>query len=121
MRNIISEIKYDLSFIRSHTLQPKWFKVLKVFLLLGFLGGYVFLFGWGKMFVFLVSFLVLSTILHFVYRKQTKRWEESWLDFIVYEEDGEVKYKRIGKFYYSAIIVNAIISFLLSQIWPRFV
>lgn len=120
MKNIISEIKYDISFIRSHTLQPKWFKVLKIFLLLGFLGGYAFLFGWGKMFDFLVNFMVLGAILHFVYRKQTKRWKESWLDFIVYEEDGEMKYKRIGKYYYSAIIVNAILSFLFSQIGSRF-
>jgi hypothetical protein len=84
--------------------------------MLGFLGGYVFLFGWGKMFVFLVSFMVLGAILHFAYRAKTKRWKESWLDFIVYEEDGETKYKRIGKFYYSAIILNAILSFIISQV-----
>jgi hypothetical protein len=116
MKSIISEIKHDLNFIRSHTLQPRWFKALKVFLLLGFLGGYVFLFGWGKMFVFLVSFIVMSAILHFVYRRQTKRWKESWLDFIAYEEDGELKYKRIGKYYYLAIILNAILSYMISQI-----
>ena len=115
MNKFIKEIKYDLSFIRSHTLQPRWFKVLKVFLLLGFLGGYAFLFGWGRMAIFLVSFIVLSTILHFVYRINTKRWKQSWMDFIVYEENGETKYKRIGKFYYSAIILNAILSFIISQ------
>ena len=116
MNKLIKEINYDFNFIRSHTLQPKWFKVLKIFLLLGFLGGYVFLFGWGKMFVFLVSFMALSASLHFVYRAKTKRWKESWLDFIVYEEDGETKYKRIGMFYYLAIILNAILSFIISQI-----
>ena len=115
MNKFIKEIKYDLSFIRSHTLQPNWFKVLKVFLLLGFLGGYAFLFGCGRMAIFLVSFIVLSTILHFVYRINTKRWKQSWMDFIVYEENGETKYKRIGKFYYLAIILNAIPSFIISQ------
>ena len=116
MNKIIKEIKYDISFIKSHTLQPRWFKVLKVFLLLGFLGGYAFLFGWGKMTVFLVSFMGLMLIVHFVYRAKTNKYKQSWLDFIVYEENRETKYKRIGKFYYSAIILNAILSFIVSQI-----
>ena len=46
MNKLIDEIKYDLNFIKSHTLQPKWFKILKLFILLGFLGGNIFLFGW---------------------------------------------------------------------------
>jgi hypothetical protein len=58
----------------------------------------------------------LSTVVHFVYRAKTNKYKQSWLDFIVYEEDGELKYKRIGKFYYSAIIVNAILSFMISQV-----
>jgi hypothetical protein len=115
MNKLLNEIKYDLSFIKSHTLQPKWFKVMKVFLILGFLGGYAFLFGWGKTVVFFVSFMFLGAILHFVYRIKTKCWSQSWLDFIVYEEGGELKYKRIGNFYYSAIIVNAVLAFILSQ------
>lgn len=49
MIRLIDEIKYDLAFLRSHTLQPKWFKVVKVFILLGFLGGYLcFFFVWLK-------------------------------------------------------------------------
>jgi len=116
MNKLIDEIKYDLNFIQSHTLQPKWFKIVKVFILLGFLGGYYFLFGLLKTVIFSVSFISLSAILHFVYRIKTKRWKQSWLDFIVHEENGEMKYKRIGKFYYSAIIVNAILSFVISQV-----
>jgi Ca2+-dependent lipid-binding protein len=96
MNKIIDEIKYDLSFIQSHTLQPKWFKTLKVFVLLGFLGGYYFLFGFAKTIIFSVSFIFLSTVVHFVYRAKTNKYKQSWLDFIVYEEDGELKYKRIG-------------------------
>lgn len=116
MSKLINEIRYDINFIKSHTLQPRWFKVLKVFLMLGFLGGYVLLYGWGKMGVFFINFIVLGAILHFVYRAKTSRWSISWLDFIVYEENGETKYKRIGKFYYSAIILNGILSFIISQI-----
>lgn len=116
MNKLIDEIKYDLSFIKSHTLQPKWFKVLKVFILLGFLWGYASLFGWEKTIAFSISFLGLMLIVHFAYRVKTKRFSESWLDFIVYEEDGERKYKRIGKFYYSAIILNTILSFIISQV-----
>lgn len=117
MNKLIDEIKYDLSFIQSHTLQPKWFKVLKVFLLLGFLGLYVFLFGWGKMAVFLACFIGLMAVVHFVYRARTKQFSQSWLDFIVYEEDGEKKYKRIGRYYYGAILLNAILAFIISHVW----
>ena len=116
INKIFVELKHDLNFIKSHTLQPKWFKVLKVFLLLGFLGGYVFLFGWGKTIVFSISFCGLMLIVHFLYRAKTRRWSQSWLDFIVYEEDGEKKYKRIGAFYYGTIIVSAVLAFAISQI-----
>jgi ABC-type multidrug transport system fused ATPase/permease subunit len=118
MSKLIDEIKYDLNFIQSHTLQPKWFKFLKVFLLLGFLGLCVFLFGWWRMVIFLICFTGLMAVVHFVYRARTKRFSQSWLDFIVYEEDGEKKYKRIGKYYYGAILVNAILAFIISQVWP---
>ena len=58
MNNLFDEIKYDLSFIQAHTLQPGWYKILKVFLLLGFLGGYYFLFELAKTVIFLVSFIL---------------------------------------------------------------
>ena len=119
MNKLIDEIKYDLSFIQSHTLQPKWFKILKVILLLGFLGLFVFLFGRGKMVVFLICFMGLMTVVHFMYRVKTERFSQSWLDFIVYEENGEKKYKRIGKYYYGAILVNATLAFIVSQVWPN--
>ena len=115
MNKLIDEIKYDLNFLKSHTLQPRWFKIAKVFILLGFLGGYYFLFGLSKTLIFILSFIFLSTSLHFMYRAKTNKYKQSWLDFVVYEEDGELKYKRIGKFYYVAIIVNAVLSFMISQ------
>jgi hypothetical protein len=115
MNKLIEEIKVDLHFIQSHTLQPKWYKIAKVFVLLGLIGGYYLLFGFAKTLVFILSFIFLSAIVHFVYRIQTRRWKQSWLDFVVNEENGEMKYKRIGKFYYSTIIINAILSFIASQ------
>jgi dolichol kinase len=121
MSKLLAELKYDLSFIKSHTLQPRWFKVLKVFILLGFLWGYNFLFGWGKTIIFSISFFGLMLIVHFLYRAKTKRFSQSWLDFIVYEEDGEKKYKRIGAFYYGTILVSAVFALGISQLWefPR--
>ena len=116
MSKLIDEFKYDLSFIQSHTLQPRWFKILKIFLLLGFLGLYVSLFGWGKMAVFFICFMGLMAVVHFEYRARTKRFSQSWLDFIVYEEDGQKKYKRIGKYYYGSILVNATLAFIVSQV-----
>jgi len=116
MNKLIDEIKYDLNFLKSHTLQRGWFKITKVFILLGFLGGYYFLFGLSKTLIFILSFIFLSTGLHFMYRAKTNKYKQSWLDFVVYEEDGELKYKRIGKFYYVAIIVNAVLSFMISQV-----
>jgi hypothetical protein len=43
MARLFNEIKDDVSFIKSHTLQPKWYKVLKIFILLVF-GSYWYLF-----------------------------------------------------------------------------
>ena len=119
MHKFLAEIKHDLNFIKSHTLQPKWFKVLKVFLLLGFLGSYVSLFWWGKTIVFSIIFFGLMLIVHFVYRTKTKRFSQTWLDFIVYEEEREKKYKRIGAFYYGAIILSAVFAFVISQIFSN--
>jgi uncharacterized membrane protein YfcA len=115
MKNLIDEIKYDLSFLKSHTLQPKWFKILKVFILLGLLVGHYFLFGLTTTILFFGSFIFLMLIIHFVYRIKTNKYTTSWLDFDVYEEGEERRTKRIGKYYYPAVIVNAIISFIISQ------
>ena len=116
MNKWIDELKLDIRFIKSHTLQPKWYKVSKVFILLGFLAGYFFLFGWKKTFLFFGVFVILSIIVHFIYRTKTRKWKQSWLDFIVIKKGDEIETGRIGKFYYSAIILNAIISVIFSQL-----
>jgi uncharacterized membrane protein YfcA len=116
MARLMDEIEYDLNFLKSHTLQPKWFKILKVFILLGVLVGYGLLFGFLKTLLFCVVFVFLCIIIHLVYRAKTNKYTQSWLDFVVDEENNEIKTKRIGKFYYSAILVNAILSFVISQV-----
>lgn len=116
MTKLNDEIKYDLSFLKSHTLQPKWFKILKVFILLGFLAGYYILFGLIATSLFFAIFSFLMTVVHFTYRSKTNKYTTSWLDFEVVEEDQEIKPKRIGKYYYPVVIVNAIISFVVSQV-----
>lgn len=118
MGKLGSEIKVDLDFLKSHTLQPKWFKILKIFILLGFLLGYYFLFGLAKTILFFACFILLCLVIHFVYRIKTNKYTQNWLDFVVEENSGE-KPKRIGKFYYPAIIVSAILSFVISQVLIR--
>jgi hypothetical protein len=52
-----------------------------------------------------------------IYRIKSDTWTRSWLDFVVVEENGEIKAKSIGIFYYAAIIINIFISFLVSQLF----
>jgi hypothetical protein len=116
MARLLNEIKHDLSFIRSHTLQPQWYKVVKVFIILGFIAGYFYLFGLRKTGLFFAVFFSLALLVHIIYRIKTNRWTRSWLDFAVIEEGGEIKADSIGKFYYLAIVVNAILSLAISQL-----
>ena len=116
MAKLLSEIRDDAQFVKGHTLQPRWFKALKIFILLGFLAGYTLLFDWRKTLIFVVCFLLLMLLVHMIYRIKTHRFTQSWLDFVVFEQDGQRKYQRIGKYYYSAIAVNAVLSVLVSQV-----
>ncbi len=106
----------DLRFVRSHSLQPKWYKILKVFILLGFLLGYWTFFGLKRTAVFLSAFLLLSLGLHLLYRAGTHGWKRSWLDFVVAEQDGEIRPQRMGIIYYLAIVLNAGLSVAASQL-----
>lgn len=118
MTKLLNEIKYDLSFIKSHTLQPKWYKILKVFILLGFLVGYYSLFGMIKTIIFFAIFIFLGFLVHLLYRAKTDKWKRSWLDFVIIEENDELKAESIGKYYYTAIVINTILSLVISQILP---
>ena len=112
----LKEIKDDLSFIKGHSLQPKWYKIFKVFMILGFLAGYLFFFGPIKTSVFFGTFFSLSMLVHMTYRVKTDKWQHNWLDFVVVEENGESRPQRIGICYYSFILFNVIISLLTSQL-----
>ena len=116
MTKLLNEVKDDAQFIKGHSLQPRWFKAAKVFILLGFLAGYTLLLGWRKMLIFLVCFLCLMLLVHLAYRTKTHKYTQSWLDFVVVEEDGQLKYQRIGKYYYSTILINALLSILVSHL-----
>jgi hypothetical protein len=118
MTRLRKELQQDLSFIKSHSLQPQWYKVLKIFIIVGFLAGYSYLFGFVRTVVFFAVFLSLSLIIHLVYRVKTNTWKQSWLDFVAMETDDGIKAKSIGKFYYSAIVLNALFSVVISQIFP---
>ena len=102
--------------LSAHRVQPQWWKVFKVFLLLGLFTGFMYVFGWLKTLLFFTVFFSLSLLMHMVYRVKTQRWEKSWLDFVVSEVDGEQKPTSIGKFYYAAVAFNAILALLVSQL-----
>jgi Ca2+-dependent lipid-binding protein len=116
MPKLLQEIKDDLDFIKSHEMQPQWYKVLKIFIFAGFLAGYCYLFGFMKTVIFFAVFLFLMLLVHLVYRTKTNKFQKSWLDFIVKESDEGLKDKSIGKFYYAAIILNALCSVIISQL-----
>ena len=116
MAKLLQAIRDDLRFVRSHSLQPRWYKELKAFILLGFVLAYGALFGLKRTAIFLAAFLLLSLALHLLYRAGTHGWQRSWLDFAVGEHDGEIKPRRIGIFYYLAIVLNAALSVLASQL-----
>jgi len=116
MTKLFKEIKDDANFIKSHTLQPKWYKIFKVFMVLGFLAGHLFLFGPIKTIIFSGTFFSLSLLVHLLYRVKTNKWTQGWLDFVIAGEDGEPRPKGIGKYYYSAVVLNTLIALLISQI-----
>lgn len=114
MKHLLSEIKYDAEFIKDHTLQPQWYKVLKVFLILGFLTAFYTLFGIRKLLIFGVVFFGLSLVVHILYRINTQKFTHSWLDFKVSEVDGQLNYQRIGFYYYLMVATNLALALLAS-------
>jgi hypothetical protein len=116
LRKLIDGVQYDVDFIKGHTLQPTWYKVFKIFLVLGILALYWLFFGWTKTILFLVIFVILSLGIHMTYRIKTNRFTRTWLDFKVYADYEGVKYRRIGGYYYIAVLLSAIIAFGVSQL-----
>jgi len=116
MKKILNEIVYDAKFIKGHTLQPQWYKILKVFLLLGLIIGYYLVFGGIRTLVFICCFIGLSLVVHMAYRIKTNKFTQSWLDFKVSDNNGQLEYQRIGIYYYLVIIINGGLAILVSQL-----
>lgn len=103
-------IQTDIHFISKHTLQPKWWKIAKVFLLIAILVALSFIFGAVKTAIWLGIVILLSLIVHFTYRIKTQTYTKSWMDFRVKEIEGKLVYERIGLLYYSLVAVILLIA-----------
>jgi hypothetical protein len=116
LEKLIGGIKYDAAFLKGHTLQPAWYKIFKIFIVIGFLALYWIIFGFTKTIIFFACFVLMALAMHMTYRIKTHRYTRSWLDFIVYEEDGVRKYRRISWRYYATVILLALVAVTISQL-----
>ncbi len=97
------EMKKDIEFLKKHTLQPKWWKITKIFILLGSLIVIYSIFGIIKTIIWFSIILALATIVHLIYRVNTNTYTKTWMDFKVVEIDGKRTYGRIGFLYYTLV------------------
>jgi hypothetical protein len=114
MTKFLEGLKVDLKFVGSHTLQPRWYKLLNgpaVELCSRLLASVRGDEDGGLHNVF----FLLSLLVHMIYRVKTDTWKRSWLDFVVVEENGGPRPARIGVYYYSAVVLNAVLSLIVSQ------
>jgi hypothetical protein len=102
---IINEIKKDVFFIKGHTLQPKWFKFIKIIFLITIFVISIFIFGVIKAVIWFLSFLFLGFLIHMLYRIKTNTFTRSWMDFHVTKSEKGLEYKRIGILYYSLVFL----------------
>jgi hypothetical protein len=116
MGRFLGGLLYDLRFVRGHRLQPGWYKVAKVAVLVAAVIAYLLVFGPIKTAVFAVVFLALSLVVHLIYRAGTGRFTRTWLDFRVQEQNGRMVPVGIGRVYYSAVAANAAIAVAASQL-----
>ena len=107
---MIKEIKKDINFIKKHTLQPTWWKITKIFVLLGSLIIVFNIFGLLKTIIWFSIILILGVIIHFMYRIKTHTYTKSWMDFKVMEKEGKLIYGRIGFLYYTLVIIIFLIA-----------
>jgi hypothetical protein len=110
----LKDLKKDIQFIKGHTLQPAWFKIFKICLLVGIVAVSLILVGIVKTVVWVLVFLAFGLVIHFVYRAKTKVFTKSWLDFRVVEKDGKREYKRIGAYYYSFVIAAFVVAVVVA-------
>jgi len=110
---IIKEIKKDINFIKKHTLQPAWWKITKIFVLLGSLMIIFYIFGIVKTIIWFSIVLILGIINHFMYRIKTHAYTKLWMDFKVMEKEGKLIYGRIGLLYYTIVIIIFLIATMI--------
>lgn len=115
MSRLFKEIAYDAKFLQGHKLQPAWWKVVKIFILLGVIAAFVWFFGWLSALMFAVVFILLMLIVHMMYRVNTRKFIRNWADFIVVADEAKGEKQSIGLMYYSLILLNAVIAFLVSR------
>ena len=77
---------------------------------------YKLLFRGSKTLIFCVVFFGLSLIVHLIYRTNTKKYTQSWLDFKVSQVNGQLEYQRIDAYYYLMVGLNLILALLASQL-----
>lgn len=102
---IHKEIKTDIDFLKNHTLQPFWWKIAKVFILITGTITIWKIFGLLKTIIWFLIILVLASAVHLIYRVKTNTYTKSWMDFRVKEIDDKLTYERIGMLYYSLVIL----------------
>lgn len=103
-------IKTDVNFLRTHTTQPEWWKIAKIFVLLSAVIAAGFVFNVWKAAVWFGIIVALTAVMHFTYRSKTHVYTKSWMDFKVKEVDGKLVYGRIGYMYYPLVAVIFIIA-----------
>jgi hypothetical protein len=99
------KLKEDIEFLKGHTLQPKWWKTAKIFLLPACILSIYFTLGIVKAVIWIAIVIVLAIIVHFTYRIKTRFYTHSWMDFKTKEIDGIRTYGRIGFLYYSLVVL----------------
>jgi hypothetical protein len=116
MGRVLGALLFDVRFVRGHGLQPGWYKVAKVLILVAAVGAYLILFGPTKTALFAGVFVLLMLVVHLVYRAGTARFTRTWLDFRVEERDGRIVPVSIGAVYYSAVAASALAGVAVSQL-----
>ena len=115
---VFRDMKKDLKFIRGHTLQPRWWKFGKIFLLLGTLAVLFLTCGLLKTAIWFAVVVVLSLAVHMLYRVKTRTFTRSWMDFNVNRLKGKWIYGRIGRLYYSLVALILITTTSIMLLLP---
>lgn len=106
-------IKTDLDFLKRHDLQPGWWKLGKVVVLVGIIVALVLTRGWRAALIWVATMLLCMGTVHFIYRAKTRKYTVAWADFRVDPND---KRRRFGTLYYplvaSAFVLASLVMLL---------